>query len=72
MSDYHLLPRFRQPDPLRAKSPAPSPMSSKPQTATPAGGDHIRLRGIPCIANGVGGAQNGTRPDRAVLRLDKR
>jgi hypothetical protein len=35
--------------------------------------DAVRLRGIPAIGgrDGVGGAIRGTRPDVAVLRLDK-
>lgn len=33
--------------------------------ATPAG-DEERLRGIPAIGRGVGGAMRGTRPDQAA------
>lgn len=44
---------------------------AKPPPAT-AAGDPRRLRGLPAIGYGVGGAIPGTRPDTAVLRLDGR
>jgi len=33
--------------------------------------DPADLRGIPCIARGVGGTSPGTNPATAVLRLDR-
>lgn len=33
--------------------------------------DPVDLRGIPCIARGVGGTSPGTNPASAVLRLDR-
>jgi len=33
--------------------------------------DPVDLRGIPCIARGVGGTSPGTNPATAVLRLDQ-
>ncbi len=33
--------------------------------------DPADLRGIPCIARGVGGTSPGTNPSTAVLRLDR-
>jgi hypothetical protein len=35
------------------------------------GDDAVRLRGLPCVARDVSGEMFGTRPDRAVLRLDR-
>lgn len=65
-SDHHLLPRFRKVEPTIVIP------TTNQEIHTAAGGDHIRLRGIPCIAYGVGGAQMGSRPEREVLKLDKR
>ena len=36
------------------------------------GGEWRQLRGIPAIGRGVGGEVFGSRPDRAILRLDIR
>lgn len=44
-----------------AQETASSPMDDRPKGAT-AGGDERKLRGIPCIARGVGGAIPGTSP----------
>jgi hypothetical protein len=35
------------------------------------GDDAVRLRGLPYVARDVSGEMFGTRPDRAVLRLDR-
>lgn len=39
------------------------PITPTPPAGSPAG-DERQLRGIPCIARGVGGTSPGTRPDR--------
>lgn len=59
--DHHLLPRFRK----TRSAQTPPPERTYSETA---GGDHLRLRGIPVLAHGVGGAQLGSRPEREVLR----
>lgn len=66
MSDHHLLPRFRRVEPTIVVP------TTAPEIHAAAGGDHIQLRGIPVLAYGVGGAQLGSRPEREVLRLDKK
>lgn len=65
MSDNHLLPRYRK------EQSAQTPASMERTYTVSSDEKHIRLRGIPVLAQGVGGAQLGTRPERAVLRLDK-
>jgi hypothetical protein len=64
VSDHHLLPRVR-----RSESRPSSTKVPERSYFTPAGGDHLRLRGIPVLAPGVGGAALGGRPEREVLRL---
>jgi len=38
----------------------------KSRPGATAGGDSRKLRGIPCLARGVGGAIDGTRPTDAI------
>jgi hypothetical protein len=42
------------------------------QTPATAAGDPRRLRGIPAIGCGVGGAVAGTQPERAILLKESR
>ena len=61
-----LLPRFSQQIQQARKAAREAPGIDdfpKQEKPPPAGGDHIRLRGIPVIGS-VGGEIPGTRPDR--------
>lgn len=73
-----ILPRFTQPalehDPLEILL---SRYEAKRQAAIDAinagtAGDPAQLRGIPCIAEGVGGTSPGTNPPSAVIQKEHR
>jgi hypothetical protein len=64
VNDRHLLPRFRR------SQPEPPPLQRS--YASSADERHLRLRGIPVLTQGVGGAVLGSRPERAILKLDRR
>lgn len=78
MSDYRTLPRFRRRQEeadsrrkiarilLETGEAAPE----RAAAGATAPGDVLRLRGIPAIGRGVGGAIAGSDPARAVGRLD--
>lgn len=76
--DQRLLPRYRtNPQPARRRLDdhlhqieardieAAAIVTRQPP---PDAVDRIRLRGIPCIAEGVGGTSPGTAPHIAILR----
>jgi len=60
-----------RPDELPAKG---QKIVSEPSQLTPgsSGDDYLRRRGVPVLSFGVAGAMANTRPDRAIMRLDKR
>jgi len=79
---HRLLPRYRQSSIALARRNALIVLDAeiaadqagqrvgKPAARDPV--DAVRLRGIPCVGPGTaGGAIRGTRPDIAVLGLDK-
>ena len=79
---HHLLPRYRQGTIAHERHNSLAVMDAeiaadqagqrvgKPAARDPV--DAVRLRGIPCVGPGTaGGAIRGTRPDIAVLGLDK-
>lgn len=45
---------------------------AKPVEGATAAGDPSRLRGLPAIGRGVGGAINGTDPERELLKSEWR
>lgn len=53
---------------LETGEPAPPKLTH----ASAAGGDCARLRGLPAVAPGVGGAIHGTDPLRALLATERR
>jgi hypothetical protein len=74
-----LLPRYTDkaiapPDPLEAHIAHLEAKEAAARDAVAKGftpqADPVDLRGIPCIARGVGGTSPGTNPATAVLRLD--
>jgi hypothetical protein len=66
-----LLPRFKADEtPQRVKKAVGESEHSRMLPGT-AGGDWRKLRGLPVIARGVSGEVMGSRPDRAILRLDR-
>jgi hypothetical protein len=82
VDDHRLLPRFRQGSLALGRRNAEIVLEAelaaeragrpigKPAPHDPV--DSIRLRGIPCVGPGTaGGAIRGTRPDHAIMRLDK-
>ena len=46
--------------------------TTSPAWKTPTGDDRERLRGLPCIARGVTGAQPGSNPVGALLAKERR
>jgi hypothetical protein len=68
--EHVLMPKFR-PDELPAKV---QKIVSTPSEVAPgsSGDDYLRRRGVPVLSVGVAGVMANTRPDRAVLQLDKR
>jgi hypothetical protein len=64
-----LLPKFR-PNELPAKV---EKLVSQPAqvVAGASGDDHLRRRGLPILGAGVAGAMANSRPDRAILELDR-
>jgi hypothetical protein len=54
---------------VKKASQEDGPMSAAPGSA---GGDWRRLRGLPVLTFGIGGAMLGSRPEREVLKLDRR
>ena len=46
--------------------------TTRPGPKVPTGDDRERLRGLPCVAREVTGAQPGTDPLRALLRKEAR
>lgn len=72
--DHHLLSRYRRDyHQTRAlanvilDSPEPVKINSKIHVSK-LPGDPLALRGIPCLANGVGSAIRGTNPEQAACR----
>lgn len=73
-----LLPRYTHPhqpaDPLELELAAKHAREHAARQAIAAGApptDPASLRGIPCIARGVGGTSPGTNPATHVLALDR-
>jgi len=66
-----LLPRFTADETSKRVSKAVGESEQSRMLPGTAGGDWRRLRGLPVIARGVSGEVMGSRPDRAVLRLDQ-
>lgn len=72
----HILPRFTQPaihhDPLAIllaqREAAAEAARADIAAGRPLGGEPAALRGIPCIANGIGGTSPGTDPLRETIR----
>jgi hypothetical protein len=64
------MPRFKADETSKRvqKAVGESERSMLPGTA---GGYWRKLRGLPVIARGISGEVMGSRPDRAVLRLDQ-
>lgn len=78
VDDHHLLARFRREQEharilIRELERASETGIDTSQRGTRDPVDALALRGIPAIGgrDGVGGAIRGTRPDQAVLRLDR-
>jgi hypothetical protein len=67
-----LLPRFKADEtPQRVKKAVGESREHSRMLPGTAGGDWRKLRGLPVIARGVSGEVMGSRPDRAVHRLDR-
>ena len=80
--DHHLLSRYRKLEReaeqarILAREVRRAFDEGKDVTLSPAARDAVdgvRLRGIPAIGRGTAGGEiRGTRPDRAILNLDRR
>lgn len=76
MSDYRALPRFRRRQEeaesrrkiARILLETGEPLPQRAAAGATAPGDVLRLRGIPAVGRGVGGAIPGTDPARVVGR----
>jgi hypothetical protein len=67
-----LLPRYRPDDSGDRVSKAVGVSETAQAGPGAAGGGWRHLRGLPVLTYGVGGAMLGTRPEREVLKLDRR
>lgn len=71
-NDRHLMSRFRRDIGFEIKIPVSEvPEIEVKVTKGAAPGDARKLRGIPCLAEGVGGAMMGTLPHVAVIKKEK-
>jgi hypothetical protein len=66
-----LLPRFTAEETSKRVQKAVGSSEQSRMLPGTAAGDWRKLRGLPVIARGISGEVMGSRPDRAVLRLDR-
>jgi hypothetical protein len=66
LSDHHLLARFR-------RSERSSTTKVPERSYAPSADDrHLRMRGVPILAEGISGAMHRSRADHEVLKRDGR
>ena len=74
VDEARLRPHLRQDQPP-SRNTQTTPVTRVTYTATApqvAGGDHIRMRGIPVQARGVTSTQPGTHPEASLIQRENR